>query len=133
MASLQDIDDLVSRYSTEYRIPKTEDRRPGLPKIHRSEIYSLFSDKTKVPNAKLHWPETWPNCGERGVYGIFSDDELLYVGKASLQELGYRIGLHNRPRKRLGYYTPAEIFWGEYSGALETGGAALITLIQDYR
>lgn len=85
MASLQDIDDLVSRFSTEYR-------KTGLPKIHRSEIYSLFADKTKVPNAKLHWPEKWPNCGERGVYAIFSDDELLYVGKASLQELGYRIG-----------------------------------------
>lgn len=61
------------------------------------------------------------------MYGIFSHDELLYVGKASLQELGYRIGLHNQPRKRLGHYTLAEIFWGEYSGALETGGAKLIT------
>jgi IS30 family transposase len=35
--------------------------------------------------------------------------------------------LNNRPRKRLGYRTPAEVFWGEYSGALETSGAALIT------
>lgn len=35
--------------------------------------------------------------------------------------------LNNRPRKRLGYRTPGEIFWGEYSGALKTGGAALIT------
>lgn len=26
--------------------------------------------------------------------------------------------LNNRPRKRLGYRTPAEVFWGEYSGAL---------------
>jgi len=35
--------------------------------------------------------------------------------------------LNNRPRKRLGYRTPAEVFWGEYSGALNTTGAALIT------
>lgn len=34
--------------------------------------------------------------------------------------------LNNRPRKRLGYRTPAEVFWGEYSGALGTSGAALI-------
>jgi len=27
---------------------------------------------------------------------------------------------------RLGFRTPAEIFLGEYSGALETSGAALI-------
>jgi IS30 family transposase len=33
--------------------------------------------------------------------------------------------LNNRPRVRLGFRTPAEIFLGEYSGALETSGAAL--------
>ena len=33
---------------------------------------------------------------------------------------------NNRPRKRLGYRTPAEVFWGEYSGALRTSGAAII-------
>ncbi|MEQ5837764.1 IS30 family transposase [Marinobacter sp. NFXS9] len=34
--------------------------------------------------------------------------------------------LNNRPRKRLGYRTPAEVFWGEYSGALSISGAAVI-------
>lgn len=34
--------------------------------------------------------------------------------------------LNNRPRKRLGYRTPAQVFLGEYSGALKTSGAALI-------
>jgi IS30 family transposase len=34
--------------------------------------------------------------------------------------------LNNRPRKQLGYHTPADMFWGEYSSALETGGVALI-------
>ena len=35
--------------------------------------------------------------------------------------------LNNRSRKRLDYRTPADVFWGEYSGALDTGGAAVIT------
>ncbi|MBR9879743.1 MAG: IS30 family transposase [Gammaproteobacteria bacterium] len=34
--------------------------------------------------------------------------------------------LNDRPRKRLGYRTPAQVFLGEYSGALHTAGAALI-------
>jgi len=33
--------------------------------------------------------------------------------------------LNDRPRKRLGYRTPAQMFLGEYSKALETAGAAL--------
>ena len=35
--------------------------------------------------------------------------------------------LNDRPRKRLGYRTPAQVFLGEYLGALETAGAALIS------
>lgn len=34
--------------------------------------------------------------------------------------------LNDRPRKRLGYRTPAQVFLGESSGALNTAGAALI-------
>jgi len=34
--------------------------------------------------------------------------------------------LNDRPRKRLGYRTPAQVFLGEYSGALGTAGAALV-------
>lgn len=34
--------------------------------------------------------------------------------------------LNDRPRKRLDYRTPAQVFLGEYSGALDTAGAALI-------
>jgi transposase, IS30 family len=33
--------------------------------------------------------------------------------------------LNDRPRKRLGYRTPAQVFLGEYSVALESAGAAL--------
>ncbi|GAA3556235.1 hypothetical protein GCM10022265_03650 [Marinobacter xestospongiae] len=41
--------------------------------------------------------------------------------------------LNNRPRKRLGYRTPAEVFWGEYSGALGTSGTALAVCLQGLR
>ncbi|WP_152479084.1 IS30 family transposase [Halomonas sp. THAF12] len=34
--------------------------------------------------------------------------------------------LNDRPRKRLEYRTPAQVFLGEYSGALDTAGAALV-------
>ncbi|WP_404471052.1 IS30 family transposase [Vreelandella venusta] len=34
--------------------------------------------------------------------------------------------LNDRPRKRLGYRTPAQVFLGEYSGTLGSAGAALI-------
>jgi hypothetical protein len=85
MASIEDIDKLVLRFSSEYR-------RADLPKIRKSEIYSLFTNKSKVPDAKLFWPDTWPNCSERGIYAIFYEHELLYIGKASLQDLGYRVG-----------------------------------------
>ncbi|WP_458527445.1 IS30 family transposase [Onishia taeanensis] len=34
--------------------------------------------------------------------------------------------LNDRPRKRLGYRTPAQVFLGEYAGALDTAGAALV-------
>nr|WP_232710992.1 IS30 family transposase [Halomonas sp. 141] len=34
--------------------------------------------------------------------------------------------LNDRPRKRLGYRIPAQVFLGEYSGALDTAGVALI-------
>ncbi len=34
--------------------------------------------------------------------------------------------LNNRPRKRLGYRTPAQVFLSEYSGALKTASAVFI-------
>ncbi len=34
--------------------------------------------------------------------------------------------LNDRPRKRLDYRTPTQVFLVEYSGALNTAGAALI-------
>lgn len=37
----------------------------------------------------------------------------------------------DRPRKRLGYRIPTQVFLGEYSGALNIAGTALIACIQD--
>ncbi|HAW92955.1 MULTISPECIES: hypothetical protein [unclassified Arsukibacterium] len=85
MVTIEDIDKLVTTFSSEYR-------RSELPAINKSEIYSLFSNKLKVPDAALHWPEMWPNCQERGVYAILSGATVLYIGKASQQDLGYRLG-----------------------------------------
>lgn len=85
MVTIEDIDKLVARFSSEYR-------RAELPEIRRSGIYSLHSDKSRVLNATLYWPDTWPLCQERGVYAILAGDAVLYIGKASQQDLGYRLG-----------------------------------------
>jgi IS30 family transposase len=45
------------------------------------------------------------------------------VTKAQLKRVVDK--LNNRPRKQLGYHTPADMFWGEYSSALETGDFSL--------
>jgi len=84
MASLQDIEFLVNRFSNEYR-------RSDLPKIIQSGVYSLNSPSETKVRSDLFWPETWPNCENRGIYAIFSNEILLYVGKASLQNLGNRL------------------------------------------
>lgn len=46
------------------------------------------------------------------------------VSNAGLRKLGDK--LNDRPRKLLDYRVPAQAFLGEYSGALDTAGAALI-------
>ncbi|MEZ9604273.1 hypothetical protein AB4274_13755 [Vibrio sp. 10N.261.55.A10] len=84
MATLKEIENLIAHFSSTYR-------RAELPQIRGSGLYSLSSDQNKVLNAESHWPETWPNNDERGVYAILSDHEVLYIGKASLQNLGYRL------------------------------------------
>jgi hypothetical protein len=84
MATLQCIKKLVSEFSSEYR-------NANLLPIKESPIYSLDSS-IEVDGAEIFWPETWPNNDDKGVYAIFSHDEVLYIGKASLQILGYRLG-----------------------------------------
>lgn len=49
--------------------------------------------------------------------------DFATVSKAAIRKV--ERALNSRPRKRLGYRTPAEVFLGEYSGELKTSGAAL--------
>jgi hypothetical protein len=84
MATLQCIRKLVCEFSSEYR-------NSDLLPIKESPIYNLDSS-IEVNGAEIFWPETWPNNDDNGVYAIFSHDEVLYIGKASLQILGYRLG-----------------------------------------
>lgn len=100
MVTIEDIDKLVAKFSSEYR-------RAGLPAICKSGIYSLHSDRNKVINATSYWPDTWPNCQERGVYAIMSGPAVLYIGKASQQDLGYRLSSYfvHSPDKQSGVPT----------------------------
>lgn len=50
--------------------------------------------------------------------------DFRQVTDAKLRKVAEK--LNDRPRKRLGYRTPAQVFLGEYSGALDTAGAALV-------
>jgi hypothetical protein len=84
MAALQCIKKLVDEFSSEYRYSK-------LPPIVESKIHSLYSSN-EVKGAEFFWPDTWPNNDCKGICAIFSHDEVLYICKASLQILGYRLG-----------------------------------------
>jgi len=50
--------------------------------------------------------------------------DFRQVSNAELRKVVEK--LNDRPRKRLGYRTPAQVCLGEYSGGLNTAGAALI-------
>ena len=50
--------------------------------------------------------------------------DFRQVSNAELRKVVEK--LNERPRKRLGYRTPAQVFLGEYSGGVDTAGAALI-------
>ncbi|WPC73045.1 GIY-YIG nuclease family protein [Vibrio porteresiae] len=90
MKSLQQIQYLIDEYQRLYR-------NLNLAPFVRGEIYSLYNrDRSSVVEAKLFWPETWPLCDRYGIYAIFADELLLYIGKASLQPLGNRLGSYFR-------------------------------------
>lgn len=90
MKSLQQIQYLIDEYQRLYR-------NVNLQPFVRGEIYSLYNrDRSSVVEAELYWPETWPLCDRYGIYAIFADELLLYIGKASLQPLGNRLGSYFR-------------------------------------
>lgn len=61
-----------------------------------SGIYGLFpSEEHEVFAVESRWPETYPNASRRGVYLIFGKSgRLLYLGKASQQAIGNRLGAY---------------------------------------
>ena len=85
MATVEDLKGKIEEYKGKYR-------KKGLPDIEESEVYGLCRD---IPfNGKIPtncWPEKWPHTDRRGIYAIFSHERLLYVGKASQQDIGYRL------------------------------------------
>jgi hypothetical protein len=68
-------------------------RKIELPPIKEGKVYSLNKEQ-KIDGAEptLFWPDVWDNNDRKGIYGIFHHRTLLYIGKASQQTLGHRLG-----------------------------------------
>jgi hypothetical protein len=65
-------------------------RHPDRKRFDRSGLYAL-SPETTVPTEK-HWDEEWPNSNRAGIYVIFGNSRVLYVGKA--RKLGRRLACY---------------------------------------
>ncbi|MEV3836430.1 hypothetical protein [Aeromonas allosaccharophila] len=90
MATLHDIEKYIELYSLNIR-------NQHLPPIIRSNIYSLQGEQYQsTMKATVFWPDTWPHNDKYGVYAIFSDEQVLYIGKASQNYIGYRLTSHFR-------------------------------------
>ena len=85
MATLENIQSKIESYSKKYR-------REGLEPIQPGDVYSLnkYISITGV-TPKLYWPDSWPLSNRRGIYAIFSHEQVLYIGKASQQPMGNRL------------------------------------------
>jgi hypothetical protein len=61
-----------------------------------SGVDGLFPrEEHEVFAVESRWPETYPNASRRGVYLIFGKSgRLLYLGKASQQAMGNRLGTY---------------------------------------
>jgi hypothetical protein len=90
MANLAQLKKAIDKYAADFR-------RDDVEKLVQSEIYSLDeSVEIRSTSPSLYWPTTWPLSHCRGIYAIFSHEELLYIGKASQQALGYRLSSYFR-------------------------------------
>jgi hypothetical protein len=102
MATIETLRYKINEYKAKYR-------RESLPQIEEGKIYSLNKDITiKGASPTLFWPDTWPLSNRRGIYAIFSHEQLLYLGKASQQPLGNRLGsyFHNGEEKHIAVTAP---------------------------
>jgi len=84
MATLKDLREKIEIYSRVFR-------NQSIPPIEESRIYSLYGTPLGGIEPDIYWPEDWPLGDRRGIYAIFSNEVLLYIGKASAQDIGYRL------------------------------------------
>lgn len=86
MVSFDDIKVLLNEYVEQFR-------RPNLPGLSISEVYSLFPQEEGAIQVEKQWPDTYPNAQKHGVYVVFGKDlQVLYIGKASMNNtLGSRL------------------------------------------
>ncbi len=74
----------------------------GLEGIRQCETYVL---KNKT------WSEDeWPCSQEPGIYAIFSEEELLYIGKSS-NEMGHRLSTYFKKSDSNGFETHEDHTW----------------------
>jgi len=85
MATLKDLREKIEEFSLVFR-------SDSLPTIEEGRLYSLYEGGNVICDiANLYWPEQWPLSDRRGIYAIFSHERLLYIGKASAQDIGHRL------------------------------------------
>lgn len=85
MADLLKLQETIQEYVNNYR-------RTGVEDLKQGAVYGLDkSREIRSTTPSVYWPETWPLSHRRGIYAIFSHEELLYIGKASQQALGFRL------------------------------------------
>ncbi len=87
MVSLDGIKAQLNKYVEQFR-------RPDLPNLSISGIYSLYPKEETPVQVEKEWPDSFPNAEKHGVYVIFGKElQVLYIGKASMNNtLGSRLG-----------------------------------------
>ena len=79
----------VEHYQSTYR-------HANLERFEVSQPYSLFPQEGQT--STLKWGDEWPNSRRTGVYLVYSDGGLLYVGTAWM--LGSRLACYFRSEDR---------------------------------
>jgi hypothetical protein len=86
MATIENVDKLIKEYSERLR-PETN---------FKAEISNLYNLKKMKGSKEFGWPDPWPHGGSPGIYVILHEEEVLYIGKASLQWIGDRLSSYFR-------------------------------------
>jgi len=83
-------DSLVAALKTKLKHYEATYRHPALERFGINEPYALFPRDGEVTS--LRWDDEWPSSKRAGVYLIYGDSRLLYVGTA--WTLGPRLGCY---------------------------------------